>query len=280
MIRKKHFEKRQPTLYLVATPIGNQQEITQRALDILNEVDVIAAEDTRHSGQLLKGYGISKPFLSHHEHNQSVSIPKILHHLEQGDSVALISDAGYPVISDPGNQLVQSVIQQGFAVVPVSGANAGINALVASGLDASHYLFYGFLNAKSSKRKKELASLKECPYTLIFYEAPHRIRETLTDMLDVLSDRHMCLARELTKMHEEMIYGTISEVLDVCEELKGEMVLVLEGQTKKESVDWDALVSLVRASANTMPANQAIKQVAKEYGVSKNVLYKKVLEDK
>ncbi|MBP3853784.1 MAG: 16S rRNA (cytidine(1402)-2'-O)-methyltransferase, partial [Erysipelotrichaceae bacterium] len=224
MIRKKHFEKRQPTLYLVATPIGNQQEITQRALDILNEVDVIAAEDTRHSGQLLKGYGISKPFLSHHEHNQSVSIPKILHHLEQGDSVALISDAGYPVISDPGNQLVQSVIQQGFAVVPVSGANAGINALVASGLDASHYLFYGFLNAKSSKRKKELESLKECPYTLIFYEAPHRIQETLKDMLDVLSDRHMCLARELTKMHEEMIYGTVSEVLDVCEELKGEMV--------------------------------------------------------
>lgn len=280
MIRQKSFEKRQPTLYLVATPIGNQAEITQRALDVLSQVDRIAAEDTRHTGQLMKGYGISKPYLSHHEHNARTSVPKILDCLKNGESVALVSDAGYPLLSDPGNSLVKETIEAGFPVVPISGAHAATNALVASGLDTSHYLFYGFLSAKSSARIKELEAVQNFPYTMIFYEAPHRIEAMLTDLMQVFGDRTICLGREITKLHEEFIYGTISEVLTICSQCKGEMVVVVEGYQPDTTIDWDDLVHQVQQLSASMKPKAAAGQVAESAGVSKNELYQKYLEKK
>lgn len=275
MNRQKSFENEMATLYLVPTPIGNLQEMTPRALDILRNVDIVAAEDTRNSKKLLMAYGIDTPLMSHHEHNQQVSIPKILERLSNGESVAVISDAGYPLVSDPGQRLVQETIDHGFNVVSCSGANAAMNALVASGMSCYHYLFYGFLDSKSSKRVKQLEELKLFPYTLIFYEAPHRIDDTLKDILEVFGDRKICLARELTKMHEEFIRGTISEVLEVASSLKGEMVIVVEGHQKEEEIfDMDICIDRVNAYIDGgMRTKDAIGMVAKEMGCKKNELY-------
>ena len=276
MIRQKSFESNTSTLYLVPTPIGNLQEMTPRALDILKEVSVIAAEDTRNTKKLLRAYGIDTMLMSHHEHNQQVSIPKIIERLENGENVAVVSDAGYPLVSDPGQKLVQETISHGFNVVSVSGANAAMNALVASGLSCYHYLFYGFLDNKSSKRKKQLEEIKTIPYTTIFYEAPHRIEDTLQDMLDVLGNRQMCLARELTKMHEEFLRGTISEILDVVDELRGEMVIVMDGnhEDKTKAIDMNTIIEMVNASVeNGMSTKDAVKDAAKKTGISKNRIY-------
>lgn len=271
----KSFDEAKPTLYLVPTPIGNLQEITQRAMDVLKDVDVIAAEDTRNTKKLLMAYGIQKPLISHHEHNQSTSIPVILDYLKDGKSVAVVSDAGYPLVSDPGANLVKEVINNDFAVVSLSGANAAMNALVASGLSCVHYLFYGFLENKSSKRKKQLEELKEFPYTLIFYEAPHRIESMLQDVLEVLGDRNMCLARELTKLHEEYIRGTVSEVIQVAKDKKGEMVVIIEGKPiEEESFDMDTAIKKVDEYIKQgLKTKEAIKKAATELGCSKNELY-------
>ena len=275
MNRQKSFENEKATLYLVPTPIGNLQEMTPRALDILREVSIVAAEDTRNSKKLLMAYGIETPLMSHHEHNQQTSIPKILEHLENGESVAVISDAGYPLVSDPGQKLVQETIDHDFNVVSCSGANAAMNALVASGLSCYHYMFYGFLDSKSSKRKKQLADLEYFPYTMIFYEAPHRIEDTLQDMLEVFGNRKMCLARELTKMHEEFIRGTIDEVLRVVSTCKGEMVIIMDGhQKEEEAFDLDWCIDQVNAYIDGgMRTKEAIAIVAKESGCKKNELY-------
>lgn len=271
----KSFDESKPTLYLVPTPIGNLQEITQRAMDVLKDVDVIAAEDTRNTKKLLMAYGIQKPLISHHEHNQATSIPVILDYLKDGKSVAVVSDAGYPLVSDPGANLVKEVINNDFAVVSLSGANAAMNALVASGLSCVHYLFYGFLENKSSKRKKQLEELKEFPYTLIFYEAPHRIESMLQDVLEVLGDRNMCLARELTKLHEEYIRGTVSEVIQVAKDKKGEMVVIIEGKPiEEESFDMDTAIKKVDEYIKQgLKTKEAIKKAATELGCSKNELY-------
>lgn len=271
----KSFDEAKPTLYLVPTPIGNLQEITQRAMDVLKDVDVIAAEDTRNTKKLLMAYGIQKTLISHHEHNQSTSIPVILDYLKDGKSVAVVSDAGYPLVSDPGANLVKEVINNDFAVVSLSGANAAMNALVASGLSCVHYLFYGFLENKSSKRKKQLEELKEFPYTLIFYEAPHRIESMLQDVLEVLGDRNMCLARELTKLHEEYIRGTVSEVTQVAKDKKGEMVVIIEGKPiEEESFDMDTAIKKVDEYIKQgLKTKEAIKKASTELGCSKNELY-------
>lgn len=274
MNRQKSFEQERATLYLVPTPIGNLSEMTSRALDTLNTVDVVACEDTRNTKKLLNAYNIQKPCISHHEHNTHVSIPQILEILEEGKSVAVVSDAGYPLVSDPGSQLVKACIEKDIPVVSMSGANAAINALVASGLSAVHYLFYGFLDSKSSKRKKQLQELSAFPYTIIFYEAPHRIEDTLEDVLEVLGNRNICLAREITKLHEEFIRGTVNEVLEVCATLKGEMVLVVEGNTQEEVINMDQAVELVEAYVQQgLRTKEAINKVAKEIGCSKNELY-------
>ena len=213
--------------------------------------------------------------MSHHEHNQQVSIPKIIERLENGEDVAVVSDAGYPLVSDPGQKLVQETISHGFNVVSVSGANAAMNALVASGLSCYHYLFYGFLDNKSSKRKKQLEEIKTIPYTTIFYEAPHRIEDTLQDMLEVLGNRQMCLARELTKVHEEYIRGTIEEVLEVAATCKGEMVIVMDG-FKQDEVVFDMYTAITKVDEyieSGMRTKEAIGLVAKEMACKKNELY-------
>ena len=244
-------------------------------IEVLNAVDVIAAEDTRNTKKLLMAYNIQKPLISHHEHNQATSIPQILNHLHNNDSVAVVSDAGYPLVSDPGANLVKEVIKEDYAVVSLSGANAAMNALVASGLSCVHYLFYGFLENKSSKRKKQLDELKDFPYTLIFYEAPHRIESMLQDVLEVLGDRNMCLARELTKLHEEYIRGTVSEVVQVAKDKKGEMVVIIEGKPiKEETFDMKTAIKKVDEYIKRgLKTKEAIKKAAAELGCSKNELY-------
>ncbi len=280
--RQKSFQNEEaPALYLVPTPIGNLNEISPRIKETLETVDVIACEDTRNSGMLLKRIGISKPLISHHEFNTNASIPGIIKLLEQGKKIAMISDAGYPVISDPGAGLAQAVMQEGYPVIPMSGPNAALNALVASGLDARHFLYYGFLDAKSAKRKKELESLRDQPWTLIFYEASHRIVDTLEDMKDVLGNRQICLARELTKVHEEFLRGTIEEVLEVAGELKGEMVLVVEGQTDAPQKTLEEVTDLAMELAqNGLKPKAAAAKASESSPFSKNEIYAEMMRRK
>ena len=280
MIRQKSFAFQRPTVYLVPTPIGNLTEMAPRALDILNQVDVIAAEDTRNTRKLLMYYSIHKPLFACHEHNQQVAIPQVLDAIASNQSVALVSDAGYPLLSDPGQHLVETLIQKEIPVVSISGPNAALDALVASGLPCYHYMFYGFLDNKHNKRIQELETIKTFPYTMLFYEAPHRIQATLTDMLAVFGNRKMVLARELTKLHEEYLRGTISEILEVCEELNGEMVIVMAGNQKEESFDLDQAIERVIELSKTLKLKEACKEVAKETGASKNLLYQEALKRK
>ncbi len=277
MKRQKSFENGKATLYLVATPIGNLDELTPRAIQILKEVDVIAAEDTRNTMRLLAHFDIHTRCIAHHSHNEHESAKGLLNLLAEGKNLAVVSDAGYPLVSDPGLVIVQMVIDAGYNVVPVSGASAGLNALVASGLCAQPFMFVGFLKASEGDRRKECQELKYVKQTLVFYEAPHRIKKMLETCFDVFGDRRICLARELTKKHEEFIRGTISEVLEVVEELKGEMVVVMEG-SKEEAVQPEIFPPLYehvhQFIAMGLSTNEAIKRVAKERGVSKNQIYK------
>lgn len=279
MNRQKSFEQDGPALLLIPSPIGNLSEISDRVREAIESCDVIACEDTRNTGKLLSLLGFRKPLISHHEHNQSVSIPKILEELSSGHKVGVMSDAGYPVISDPGQNLVRAATEKNWPVISFSGPNAAINALVASGLDARHYLFYGFLDAKSGKRKKELEELRTVPWTLVFYEAPHRIVDTLEDMVEVFGDRPVCLARELTKKFEEYLRGTLQELLSAAGDgLKGEMVLVVAG-CEPEQVSTEAAITRVMAlTAQGMKQKAAAKQVAAETGLSANELYRLLLQ--
>ena len=279
--RKKVSLNKKATLFLVATPIGNLNEISSRALEILNSVSVIACEDTRNTLKLLTHFDIHTRMITYHNFNEAESTKGIVMLLENGDDVALVSDAGYPLISDPGYELVNEVISRGFDIVTISGPNAALNALVASGLKTTHYLFYGFLNSKSSQARKELEELKEFPYTLIFYEAPHRIEKTLKLMYEVLGDRRACLARELTKLHEEYHRGTLSELCQL-HDLKGEMVVLVEGYEKKEeTIDMDRLINEVdELVRDGMKAREAVSTVCKDHDISKNVLYNEYLKRK
>lgn len=276
MNRQKSFENNKPTLFLVATPIGNLSEMTYRAVEILKEVDYIAAEDTRNTIKLLNHFDISTKLISHHEHNIVSSIPKIISLLNENHNIALVSDAGYPAISDPGYELVKDVIEKGFNVVPISGANACLNALVVSGICPQPFLFYGFLDHLDKKKKKELEELKSYKETIVFYESPHRIKKTLQCMLNILGDRHIALAREITKKHEEINRGTIQEILEVVDDMKGEMVIVVEGNHHQEEtvVFEQSLQEHVNEYIGKgMSTKDAIKEVAKQRGVSKNIVY-------
>ena len=277
MIRQKSFSNEMPTLYLVPTPIGNLEEMSPRAIEILRSVDIIAAEDTRNTMKLLQVYDIHTRLIAHHSHNERESAKGLLNLLEQGHSIAVVSDAGYPLISDPGQNIVEQVTAAGYNVVPVSGCSASINALVASGLKAQPFLFKGFLASNDRECVRELESLKKLPFTMIFYEAPHRIERMLGHCLDVLGDRRACLAREMTKKHEEFIRGTLSEIKEIAGDLKGEMVIVIEGCQEKEeqAVDMTQITSRINERINLgMSASEAIKQIAKESGVSKNEIYR------
>ena len=269
------------TLFLVATPIGNLSEVSERTIAVLNDVAVIACEDTRNTLKLLSHFDIHTRMITYHNFNEEESTKGIIKLLEEGNDVALVSDAGYPLISDPGYELVNEVIERGFNIVTVSGPNAALNALVASGLKTAHYLFYGFLNSKQSQARKELEELKEFPYTIIFYEAPHRIEKTLSLMHEVLGDRKACLARELTKLHEEYHRGSLSELCRM-HDLKGEMVLIVEGYEKqKEEISIDELLAEVEELVKKgVKAKDAVAEVSSKHGCSKNILYNAYIKKK
>lgn len=276
MNRQKSFENDKSTLYLVATPIGNLEEMTYRSVRILNEVDFIAAEDTRNTIKILNHFGIKKKLISHHEHNIEVSSKKIVELLQEGHSIALVSDAGYPAISDPGYELVLKVIEAGFNVVPISGANACLDALIVSGIAPQPFLFYGFLNHSDKIKKKELESLKKYKETLVFYESPHRIKKTLTLLLEYFGNRPIALCRELTKKHEEIIRGNVQEILDIVDTIKGEMVLVVEGSKEEDEVVEFELPLKEQVELyieEGMTSKEAIKKVAKERNLPKNEVY-------
>ncbi len=282
MLRQKSFDDTSATLFLVATPIGNLEEMSVRAINTLKEVDCIAAEDTRNTIKLLNHFEIKTKLMSHHEHNWKQSIPKILELLKDGKNIALVSDAGYPAISDPGYELVQAAIQEGYGVVPISGPNACLNALVVSGIAPQPFTFYGFLDHQDKTKKKELQALKNHQETLVFYESPYRIEKTLSIMLEIFGDRSMALCRELTKRHEEIIRGTISEIIPLCETLKGEMVLVVEGakEIEEQDEDVDIIAEIEKRLSQGASSKDAIKDVAKTFQLKKNEVYDLYLKHK
>ena len=277
---QKSFRDNKATLFLVGTPIGNLSDMTPRAIEILKTVAMIASEDTRVTKKLCNHFEIATPLISYHEHNKYQKNEAILERLFQGDDVALVSDAGMPLISDPGDKLVESVLAAGYAVVPIPGANAALTALVASGLTPQPFLFYGFLERQKSKKKAQLSTLSSLPTTLIFYESPHRLNDTLNTMLEVFGNRQAVVARELTKMFEEFLRGTIDELLDYLTEIKGEVVLIVEGNHADPKVDiwWEGLSLQEHVEsyiAEGMKTNAAIKQVATDLGIARQEVYKR-----
>lgn len=265
------------TLFLVPTPIGNRDDMSYRMIQTLKEVDLIAAEDTRNTGLLLKHFEIRTPQISFHEHNAMEKIPDLLAHLESGKNVAQVSDAGLPSISDPGHDLVKAAIEREIPVVAVPGPSAGITGLIASGLAPQPHIFYGFLPRKEGQQNAFFQEKRDYPETQIFYESPHRVRATLQNMLAVYGDRPVVLVRELTKIYEEYTRGTIAELVAYLEEnpLKGECLLIVEGASEQEAnleeVDLIQEIDLLVQSG--MKKNQAIKQVAKQFGLQKSDLY-------
>ena len=278
MTRSKPFNNTKPVLYLIATPIGNLKEMSPRALEVIKEMDIIAAEDTRNSFSLLNNFGIKKEMFSLREHNEIEASKYLVEKIKDGKKVAYMSDAGYPGISDPGYLLVQEMIKNDVAVSAISGSCAFINALVSSGLDTKHFYFYGFLPAKENEAKEEISSLKNKKETIILYEAPHRIMKTLSLLKDGLGDRFVCLARELTKINEEYIRGSISELLELDEStLKGEMVLIVEGSKEEQTIDDAQIVARVEYFTKLgLSQKDAINVVAEEYNVNKNYVKKLV----
>lgn len=275
MKRIKSYENNLPICYLVATPIGNLKDISSRALEVLKNVDYIASEDTRTTSNLLSYFGINKPMISYHEHNEQESSTKLIDLLKQGKSIVITSDAGYPGISDPGAIIVKHCIENDIPVSIIPGANAFLPALIGSGLDNNHFYFHGFLPSKPSARKKELEQLTNLTCTLIFYESPHRIKETLNDLLTYFPNRKMSLVREITKLHEEYIYGTINEIAQIDEStLKGEMVIVIEGNKIKEEYTEEELIEMLnKLISNGLSLKEASKELANELNLKKNYLY-------
>lgn len=278
------------TLFIVATPIGNLEDITHRALRILREVDVVACEDTRHTRKLLNHFGITTRTTSYHEHNEQQRGEELCELLESGKNVALVSDAGTPLISDPGFRIVKAAIDRGISVQPIPGAAALVTALSASGLATDQFLFAGFLPARAGARHAKLSELKSIPATLVLYEAPHRIRATLADAREILGDREAVIARELTKLHEEFARGSLSELIGRFSEIeapRGELVLIISGQHTE----------MVASSGATPPVDQfrermneleregidqktAMKKAAKELGLKRDDAYRMLVNQK
>ena len=278
--RRSFVDSKLGKLYLVATPIGNLEEITPRAKATLAAVDLVACEDTRVSGKLIKHLGLEKPLIACHEHNEFTVSKQLVEKLLEGQSIAYVSDAGYPGISDPGQRLVQAALLEDIQVIVISGPSAVFNALVASGLDTSKFYFHGFLRQKEAARLDEIKDLYRRPETLIFYEAPHRIDTTLRNLLDVLGNRKACIARELTKIHEEYIEGTLQELTEIDPTtLKGEMVVMVEGNKdefgiKLSEEEIRKLVDSMTATGISM--KDAIRQVSDMTKMAKNYIYKVV----
>ena len=282
---RAHGEQPIPALYVVGTPIGNLEDITLRALRVLKEADLIACEDTRQTQKLLNHYQIRRPMVSYHEHNEMTRAAELIVELEKGRSIALVTDAGMPTISDPGCRLISLAIRHHVPVVPIPGTSAFLAALVASGLPADSFRFSAFLPAKRGPRREMLERIKDSPRTEIFYEAPHRIRETLEDILEILGlNRHLVIAREVTKLHEEFLRGSAGDLLEQVKargELKGEITLLI-GKAEDHPKAVEASPPSIRKRLQEIMARDnldqmaALKAVAKEFGISKSAAYREL----
>jgi 16S rRNA (cytidine1402-2'-O)-methyltransferase len=275
------------TLYLIATPIGNLQDISLRALEILKSVDIVACEDTRHTGKLLHHFQITKKLISYHEHNEQKRADELSDLLKIGKSIAVVTDAGTPGISDPSFRIVQKAHEIGAKVTPIPGAVAFVNALIASGLPTDSFYFGGFLPSRKGERRKALETVKDLQSTLVFYESPHRIGKSLTDALKVLGNRKICVAREITKLHEEFIFGELEELAERFTEntIKGEIVLVIDRNiiiSENTEINLaESIPARVRELENEgVHHKKALKQTAREFGLSKSEAYKIVLDSK
>lgn len=266
----------QGKLYIVATPIGNLEDITLRALRILKEVDIIAAEDTRQTLKLLNHYDITKHLISYHRHNEETKSKVIIEKLKNGENVALVSDAGTPGISDPGEEVIKLAIEEKIEVIPIPGACAMVNALICSGIDTKEFTFLGFLPLNKKSRKEKLDEIKKINKTIILYESPHKIINTLKDLKEIIDNRKIVLAREITKIHEEFIRGNINELIEKCETLKGEIVIIIEkAQIEEEdilqNITLEEYYDLYKKQGLTK--NEIIKKIAKDKKTNKNEIY-------
>ena len=264
-------------LYIVATPIGNLDDITIRAINSLKNVDLVAAEDTRHTLKLLNHLEISKPLISYHRHNEEIKTENLIEELKRGKSIALVSDAGTPGICDPGEEIVKKCIEENIKIIPIPGACAMINALVASGISTKDFTFLGFLPLNKKLRKEKLEEINLSKNTIIIYEAPHKLENTLNDLKEILKNRKIVLAREITKIHEEFIRGTIDEIIKKSQNLKGEIVLIIEGNNVIEENSLNNL-SLEEHynfyEKQGLDKKEIIKKIAKDRNVNKNEIYK------
>ncbi len=271
------------TLYIVSTPIGNLEDITLRALRILKSVDVIAAEDTRHSLKLLNYYNISKPMISYWKEKEKIRSDELIERLKRGESIALITDSGTPGISDPGAIIIKRAIEEGFQPIAVPGPSAFIAALSISGLPTDEFVFIGFLPSKSKQRQNYLKNLSLEPKTLIFYEAPHRILDTLNDIKNIFGDRNGVVAKEITKIHEDILRGKISQIIEDIKKSKiaGEYVIIIEGKKDvKKIINEEILSEIKLLMKKGLSRKKAVKKVAEEHGLSKKELYDKSLNRK
>ncbi|MFR8104484.1 MAG: 16S rRNA (cytidine(1402)-2'-O)-methyltransferase [Clostridia bacterium] len=272
-------------LYLVATPIGNLEDITLRAIRILKEVDVIAAEDTRHTLKLLNHLEITKPMISYHRHNEDIKTDKLIEILKSGKNIALVTDAGTPAISDPGEEIVKEALKEDIEVIPVPGACALITALIASGMNTKEFKFIGFLPLNKKNRKEKIEEIEKETQTIILYEAPHKLLGTLEDLKGIVADRKVVLAKELTKIHEEFIRGTIQELLEKVKEPKGEFIILIEGADKSDKerkIEWLRTIPIEEHyqyyEEKGLKKKDIIKQIAKDRKVTKNEIYQKFVE--
>lgn len=268
-------------LYIVATPIGNLSDITIRALDTLKEVDVIAAEDTRHTLKLLNHFNISKPLVSYHRHNEEIRKDALIKKLKDGENIALVSDAGTPGISDPGEEIIKECIKENIKIVPIPGACAAINALICSGINTKEFLFLGFLPLNKKNRKEKLEEISKIDKTVILYESPYKIKHTIEDLKLILGDRKLVIAREITKIHEEFIREDIEFLSENIEKIKGEIVIVIEGKEKKEEINEELSEEELYTKYKNQGLNkkEIIKKIAKEKKVEKNKIYKKFINE-
>ena len=269
-------------LYIVATPIGNLEDITLRALRILKEVDLIAAEDTRQTLKLLNHYEINKPLISYHRHNEDIKSEILIEKLKNGENIALVSDAGTPGICDPGEEVIKKAIEENIEVIPIPGACAMVNALICSGISTKEFEFLGFLPLNKKLRKEKLNEIEKSEKTIIIYEAPHKMKSTLLDLKNILKNRKIVLARELTKIHEEFIRKNIDELLQEIDNLKGEMILIIEGN-KIENKEENELNNLSLEEhykyyeKQGLDKKEIIKKIAKDRNVNKNEIYMKFI---
>ncbi len=277
MIQRSYSKNNKGKLYLVPTPIGNMQDITFRAIDILKSVDEIYAEDTRVTGILLKHYNISKKLTSCHKYSEEKGKERLIQLLNEGKSIAYVSDRGTPLISDPGGIIANFAIENNIDVISLPGASALLPAICMSGLDSDRFVFYGFLNSKKSIKESEMKKLVSVPYSLIFYEAPHRLIETLKCMKIIFGNRPISISREITKIYEEVYRGNINEAINTYQKPKGEFVIVLEGNAETEEVNYIEKVKELMLKGYKV--SSAIKEVADIYGISKNDLYNKCKEE-